>query len=215
MPDIAQPYEYSSQELALIEAKKAQPHFTHSSWGDEDLEPLRSALRSHYRQAQNGLCTYCRQTISTASAQNCHVEHIVPKSLHPEFIFEPKNLCVICAECNAIKRAQETAHDIPETLSREPRRYPRASSAFKIVHPHVDTYTDHIEVFHRFYLDRTPKGHFTIGACKLNRFLHNYGWRKPFFEELQVTEAMQEFMGGTDAMGKMAALDRLLRMLVL
>lgn len=187
------------------------PGYSHGDWSHADLEPLRSYVRAHYRKQQRGICAFCREPVSLYSAENCQVEHIAPKSLHLRFMFEPKNLCVICADCNFIKRNQEVTVEVPDTVakSRGRQRYPRASKSFLIVHPHFDRYDEHIVVYRGFYFDRTDKGHFTIGACKLNRRLRQFGWDEEAIENPDLFAAAKLLLEAKDRPAKLAALQAL------
>lgn len=212
MPDIDRPVEFNEAALASIEAVTSQPGFRYQDWGGEALEGVRSFIRNHYRIVQFGRCSYCRNTVSLDSALNCHVEHIVPKSLHPEFMFEPRNLCVVCADCGGIKRNQETAATIMETIQGAAGRvqYPRSSGAFLIVHPHFDVYGEHIHIIlGRYYVDKSDKGAFTIRACELNRHLRIFGWDPRLFDEVELEAAMRAYLDGQGVGDRVVALARL------
>jgi hypothetical protein len=217
MPDINNQYVFDRVQLDLIEQKKQQPNYSHTCWGDVDLQEIRSAVRDFYRNQQLGYCSFCRQNVSLISPLNSHVEHIVPKSRHIDFMFMPKNLCVICADCNTIKREQETLGEIPDTLERpgEIQQYPRSSNAFKIVHPHFDIYVENILEVNGFYLDLTPKGHFTIGACKLNRKLQQFGWENNLYSRAEISEVMNRYLAENEPIRQAAILERLKRMILL
>jgi len=216
MADISTPVVYSKQDAAKLKAKLIDALFTHNNWSDDDLATFRATVREYYRTAQNGLCAFCKSDISLRSANNCNVEHIVPKSLRREFIFEPKNLCVICADCNEIKRAKEILADIPNPLSKtQAKLYPRSSKAFLIVHPHFDKWDDHIINFGSLYLDLTDKGNFTIGACTLNRRLRKFGWEAVIASDADVRAAASEWLNATDAIIASRKFSILKRLIVL
>lgn len=216
MADINTPVSFEDGFQNLISEKLQDAEFTHKSWSDNDLQTLRSHIRNHYRTQQRGVCAYCKKSVSLQSASNCHVEHIAPKSKYPKFIFEPKNLCVACADCNEIKREQEILSEEPDTVVDGDTRvnYPRSSGAFFIVHPHFDTYDEHIQIFNGHYVDVTKKGHFTIGACKLNRRLQAFGWEEEIINEPEISSLMHTFLGEGDAVVKSEALQKLKRKLV-
>lgn len=195
MADINSIVVYTSEIEVKINNKLSQEDFNHRNWGDDDLLPVRSLIRNFYRNEQTAICAFCKEPVSIISALNCHVEHIVPKSIHLKFIFIPKNLCVVCADCNTIKREQETLNEIPETLKNtDAKIYPRTSDSFKIVHPHFDNYNEHILIKNGFYVDRTMKGHFTIGACKLNRKLHTFGYEITKEKDENLQELMFSYL---------------------
>lgn len=213
MAEISTAARYSPEQQKLIRKRLRDPDFSHLNWQDEDLQPLRCALRDHYRQEQKGLCAYCHEPISLTSPQNAHVEHIAPKAKYVQFIFEPKNLCVICADCSAIKRSQDVLAS-PDPFRRQVKRYPHRSTAFHIVHPHFDRWDDHILKAYGFYVDRTPKGHFTIGACVLNRKIRRFGWETPITESASAAEAVRRLIEGAEPSDHAAALAALLRALL-
>ena len=216
MPDINIAMAYSPEFKSLSRLKIEDPAFIHKNWGDDDLQDLRSAIRSYYREVQRGKCAFCRGPLSLQSAANCHIEHIVPKSKRREFIFEPKNLCVICADCNEIKRAQETQAQIPDTLTKgdAAKLYPRSSNAFLIVHPHFDEWADHIIKFGELYVDLSDKGSFTIGTCVLNRKLRTFGWEAIVTDEASLRTAAETWLNATDNILAARALEIMKRLLI-
>lgn len=209
MPLISNAIQYTSQEVDLVRKKLDSMGFSHSDWGSDELMLLRSNIRAFYRTEQAGVCAYCKGDVSLVSAGNAHIEHIAPKSLYLTFIFEPKNICVVCADCNTIKRNQEVLNEVPDTFSRVFVRYPRSPSAFKIVHPHFDDYDDHILVKGRIYIDKSLKGSFTIGVCKLNRYFHEFGVDDDFVDDDEIIAVMNSFMEGRSSSQKAHALNKL------
>ncbi|HGF4933752.1 TPA: HNH endonuclease [Vibrio parahaemolyticus] len=194
MAGISLAVSFNKEQEMLINEVMSDPLFKHSDWNKEELkkelQELRSYIREHYKKEQKEKCAYCQNDLSTVSALNCHVEHIVPKSRYDSFMFEPKNLCVACADCNQIKNEQDTLTPLSSGKAR--KQYPRSSSGFHIIHPHFDDYEKHLEIYHgKWYIDLTPKGHFTIGACKLNQRSGRYGIEEPD-EMIQLAIELQE-----------------------
>lgn len=196
MPDICTPVVLPPLLQKLVEKKLADPNFTCDSWSDDDLQPVRSFIRSHYRTEQRGRCAYCKKILGKQAAANCHVEHILAKSLYSPFIFEPKNLCAVCAECNTVKRKKEVSGTPIDALRKAvAKRYPRSSGAFKIVHPHFDKYAEHIDILkNKFYVPKSPKGYFTVDACDLNAHLREFGWRPEFVDEAEARAVAQQLI---------------------
>jgi 5-methylcytosine-specific restriction endonuclease McrA len=214
-PDIQTPVKYTKTMLELIKKKLSDTNFKHQNWGDDDLQEIRKHIRDHYREVQLGLCAYCKGELSLQSAANCHIEHIAPKSLYRDFMFEPKNLCVVCADCNEIKRNQEVMHKIPDTITEGENRkhYPRAKSAFLIVQPHYFEYDLNIDKFEGFYVDKTDEGHFTIGACVLNRRIRKFGWEK-VYDDATVSAAANNYLAEKEPAKRWSALRTLKKLLI-
>ena len=114
MPLIDNTISFNEIESQLITNKLSDSTFKHSDWGGDELQALRSTIRAFYRDEQVGVCAYCNNDVSLITAGNAHIEHIAPKSLYPNFIFEPKNLCIVCSDCNTIKRNQEVLEEVPD-----------------------------------------------------------------------------------------------------
>lgn len=211
MAEISNPIKLSKASVDCISLKSNLAGFNYQSWSDDDLADVRIEIRDFYRIEQKGICCYCRKEVSLKSALNCHVEHIVPKMLHEDYMFTPTNLCVVCADCNEIKRNQETLGEIPETMKNASGRkqYPRSSGAFLIVHPHYDNWDEHILNFNDLYVDKSEKGHFTIGACKLNRKLHKFGWEESVLTDDDINKLMTDFLCETDTMKRMRILNKI------
>jgi uncharacterized protein (TIGR02646 family) len=116
---------------------------------------------------QNGLCAYCMKELDPripsdgGLALDGDREHIAPKSLHPEYIFESKNLVLACIVCNrTLKNDTDTIHT--KNLNYDNCR-------FNIVHPYLDTISQHIEftdgVITKIF---TPEGSETVEMFKLD-----------------------------------------------
>ncbi|WCR45042.1 HNH endonuclease [Stutzerimonas stutzeri] len=187
-----------TQDEANLIAKKLEEGFTHHDWGCDELMSLRSRIREFYRNEQKGFCAYCMQLISLAAAANAQVEHILPKSKYADFIFEPINLCVICADCNLHKRngVVENNNEEVETVTGAVAKYPRASTRFLLVHPSIDVYDEHIVKKGHLYINRTKKGHFTIGLCNLNRYTEKFGYVPAVMDELELMQLLAAYAEG-------------------
>lgn len=173
MPIINQAIILSEEALVLINSKVNTVGFSHANWADDDLQSVRREIREFYREAQRLVCAYCLGPVSDRSAAGAPIEHIVAKSQHLGFMFEPKNLCVVCQDCNEYKSSRETLAD-PVLVSHRVN-YPSNPALFRIVHPHYDTYDDHVIKCNRLYVECSDKGGYTIYICNLNRFFRRFG----------------------------------------
>ena len=189
-------YQYNPDENKLIESLKGKSNI----WDLDEIVELKKSIRNFYRKEQKILCAYCRNPVSLVYPDNCHIEHIAPKSLHPEYIFVSKNLCVICVECNKIKRDQETLNIIPDTIKTKLKtKYPDKTEHFYIVHPHFDIYDDHIHIENGFYIDKASrKGSFTIGACLLNRKFLFMGWEPQTVDNTELLDKVTAVFNESD-----------------
>lgn len=195
MPTINNPIVFSMEALQKIAEVQREPGYDHTRWGGADLESVRCEIRNFYRREQRLSCAYCREQIGVQSAASAPVEHIVPKSRYLQFMFEPQNLCVICADCNEFKRSREAFADPPLT-GNAIRTYPTDTNRYRLFHPHFDEYQDHIIKVGFLYLEKSGKGAYTIYICKLNRFVQNFGVSEEFMDSLQTITERERFHEG-------------------
>lgn len=162
---------YEGKEKSLIDEFKALRDKSSANWSDEKYSSVRKIIKDHYLKEQNYTCCFCKQKFYVKSNRVWDAEHIISKIAHPEFMFEPKNLCISCPDCNNEKRDKSV-------LDRENIvRFPTSSSAYKIVHPHFDKYEDHLNVLvvGKLYEWKTKKGLFTYRIYGLDRFMEDSG----------------------------------------
>lgn len=134
---------------------------------------LKDHIRLHYSVVQDDICAYCRLPLRFGSYGE-PIEHIFPKSLNSFWMYHPKNLCVSCFGCNTKKIAQPTLVNDISTYSKKYDDYPLRSTSYKIVHPHLDVFSDYIEIekgiiYKQVKGVRGNKGNNTIDMCELNR----------------------------------------------
>ncbi len=150
----------------------------HTQWNDTTgpIVSIRSSIRNHYLLEQRFLCAYCRVEHKQRHGLTWDVEHIIPKAMHPQFLYEPENLALACKECNISKDNQNVlTRKLPKGTS-----LPRDRSDYLIIHPHHDKYSDHMEItvlenkiFHR--PKNKDKGRETFILCDLIRFSYSFG----------------------------------------
>ena len=153
-------------------------------WNDEgnkDVKKFRSLIRNHYLSEQKLTCFYCKQYIFSTNGLHWQVEHILPKSLFPQFLFEPKNLIVICPDCNR-EKGDQNPHVNGNTACSQ-STYPSTRGRFKIIHPFFDNYEEHIKRTrsnhcdypdHYFFEACGPKAKATFRIFDLDRFNRNF-----------------------------------------
>jgi len=137
---------------------------------DSQLQEAKKYIKNHYIKQQDYTCCYCKQRNEVSHNAVWDTEHIIPKSKYPNFLFEPKNLCISCKDCNLAKSNKNVLNNINITL------FPSKSENYIIVHPHLDEYDNHIKVLEssQFYIPMDCKGRKTIEICGLLRFLYKF-----------------------------------------
>ena len=161
---VQEPYQPTDEEkeaISELEKNGLMPKDWNS--GKVGIESFKDHIREHMYEEQNYRCAYCRIELPIACC-NLQREHIVPKTPHPKWMFEPRNLCFACDKCNNYKNDAEVLSN-PYIED-----YPITSGDFLIVNPFLDKYSNHIELKEGIiYVGKTVKGRFTIETCHLFR----------------------------------------------
>lgn len=172
------PVVYTAEQQVLIDKFNALPFkdktgefwkFTHKG----EYTDVKEAIKKHYLQAQNYICPYCKQRIVVDHLGTWDAEHIISKDENPQFMFEPKNLCVSCKDCNGSK-SNKTVLVRP---SRTRRKFPEDPDDYLYCHPHFHDYHQHIRIIEvaGFYMPLTKRGIALIETCGLLRFVLKFG----------------------------------------
>ena len=157
------PYEITPEDATLI--SQASPFDNNSEdWEKTCLSGFKDRIRRYYLKKQNRRCAYCRTVIRISQASS-EIEHIVPKSFNPRWMYEPFNLCLSCKICNT-KKSTKSVLDTDES-----QKLPKLSEEYLLVHPHIDKYSEHIRIIEDvLYEGLTEKGQDTIRICELDRY---------------------------------------------
>jgi len=167
---------YSEQAAKVVAAYSSLALKDPNQWDLKENDFIREEIKRYYVSAQGSLCCYCGKPYPADSLRYWDGEHILPKSLYPEFLFEPVNLAVACPICNSWKSHKDIL------VGKRGKKYPKNSAKFSIVHPHFDELWEHVSLYLGFiYSPKTPKGAKTIDMCYLGRFaVELAGWDDRF-----------------------------------
>lgn len=169
MLKLKRPYKFSKaewQHVSTILIPYARANGGHKGWGKSDnaTKDLKNRISKYTLIQQANRCVYCEDFITYGS----QLDHIVPKQLHPDFCYEPKNIVTSCPVCNMyIKNAEDT---IKEPIM---KRYEQ--NQFTIVHPYFNDPNVHIKYLNedKVIIDKnssTALGKATIDFFRLNEY---------------------------------------------
>ncbi|HFU74741.1 MAG TPA: HNH endonuclease [Arcobacter sp.] len=137
---------------------------------DEEIKKVKKHIKDHYKTAQDYTCIYCKQKIVVEHGMAWDVEHIIPKSDYPKFLFTEQNLALACKDCNLNKK--------DKNVLTNPKRktFPTKCEDYIIVHPHFDEYYQHIKIIEssQIFIPKSHKGRQTIEVCGLLRFAYQF-----------------------------------------
>lgn len=113
-------------------------------WGDDELKPVRDAIRSSIRKSQAQSCYYCRRNIPLERRNVGEaIEHFLDKSKphYRKWAFHPLNLVIACQPCNMVKSTKELGNNAVKVASfLQP-----LIGEFKWPHPYFDSYTENVQ----------------------------------------------------------------------
>lgn len=165
------PVQYTKPSSELVEKFLRLPEREGGYWdGDgKDIVAIKKEIKDHYLLAQDYACAYCKQRIEVKHNGMWDTEHIINKDEYPDFMFEPRNLCVSCKDCNTIKGKKSV-------IRRKRKTYPRLARHYTFCHPHYHDYYQHVRVIKEamFYLPITDEGREMIEICGLLRFVYKF-----------------------------------------
>lgn len=149
---------------------------------------LRGAIRRHYLKEQKYHCAYCNRLRQDNHGYNWDIDHIIPKSTHAHFTYEPNNFAVTCKECN-IKKDD---YNVLVKGANAAVKYPKERGDYLLVHPHFDEYEIHLKVkftadLKVYHVPKSPKGAFTFSLCGLSRFTEDIAETSEYVREEELS----------------------------
>ncbi len=151
-------------------------------WSSSYIEAVKNKIKLHFREKQRERCCYCFRNTHGEFRFVLDIEHILPKSIFRNVIFDLENLAVSCKKCNMKIKKNRTdfVSDIVylKTLSRIDKDHYFKSENYKIIHPNLDVFSEHIKYCNADidgmrtvkYKYQSEKGRFTYYYFKLNEF---------------------------------------------
>jgi hypothetical protein len=116
-----------------------------SYWDQKDnpekklIEKFKKEVKNHYYSWQIRRCCYCSRELHEHK-MTYDAEHILDKDEYSEFMFAPNNFSVACKHCNIKKSNKKILFS-----TGKPTEVPIDTSAYSIVHPHLDEWNAHLD----------------------------------------------------------------------
>jgi hypothetical protein len=140
-------------------------------WKKDSLKGIKDALKDELLPLQKHSCAYCKRPIFSEIGR-VEIDHIIPKTLAPQFTFHKFNLILSCKRCNHRKREHNTSTKSKTTLSTL-GKYPRTSGGFCWVHPYIHNYDEHLRIENDcvfIAINGSANGLAVINICKLDQY---------------------------------------------
>lgn len=149
-------------------------------WNSSHVKGIKERIKKFYLSNPLPMCCYCLRDFTGEFSFDIDIEHILPKSIYTNCIFDLENLNVACKRCNMqIKKADIgfLTTDLKERYGIFKHNYFQ-SKCYKFIHPNLDCVYDHLDVknvrvnklnFKKYIPKKgSKKGRYTYDYFKLN-----------------------------------------------
>ncbi len=154
------------EKLAMREASI----IGHEAWDNNSkLSSLKRKIKKNRVLRANNRCCYCGRNQHGEFSMVIDIEHILPKSMFPRYMFTLKNLSTSCKRCNMSIKSNRI--DFISNGIKNTSRKVFKSKLYKFVHPNLDEYDSHLllishqigkSVLMKYnVINKSPKGLFT------------------------------------------------------
>ena len=118
----------------------------HKSWSEEKfkeaktLKIVKDKIKDFHIKTTNERCCYCGHNTHNVHRVILDIEHILPKSKFPQYMFTTKNLSIACKRCNLTMKGTDV-----NFLTRDFNdKHIFRSKYYKFIHPNLDNYDAHL-----------------------------------------------------------------------
>lgn len=134
---------FDDDELRLI--RSVTDDTGRADWDDAALANVRRKIKEHFLEVMLHMCAYCQRPLNGEFQMVIDVEHILPKHIFYDLMFEPENLTVACKRCNlGIKKGKWNF--VGRLDEGEVRAEWRTGATYEIAHPNYDDVFEHLEL---------------------------------------------------------------------
>lgn len=163
--------EFNNNELCLID--KAL-ELGYNCWSADFLNDIKEKIKKHLLKKQLENCCYCKKNLSGEFSIVIDIEHILPKSKYPKFMFDLMNLAISCKRCNMKIKKNDIAF-LNDFFFQSESYFD--TKGYNIVHPNLDVYDNHLQLYSiqrgsvkiikYIIVDNSRKGDYTYSYFKL------------------------------------------------
>jgi hypothetical protein len=138
------PYILTPQDIRELDAARAnRDEKAMIVWFDEH-SGVKRRIKGFCITDHQWRCCYCKVQQPDDNRLLWDLEHIISKANYEPYRFDPRNLAISCKKCNRTKGDKEVLVD---RLIGTRGTLPFQSADYKIPHPYLDNYDDHVKVY--------------------------------------------------------------------
>lgn len=140
-------------------------------WENELLDSFKRKIKDYNRYLQSEQCCYCRRSLADEFNMVIDIEHVLPKRHFKHFMFDTFNLSVSCKRCNMeIKREDISFVTDVIAINLDPKN----KHLYKLIHPNLDDYFDHIKYYVETVNAKTIVKYKIVDSSIKGEFTYNY-----------------------------------------
>lgn len=144
MPQTYRNWRLSPREMQVVKAISCKRG--KFDWDSPALKKIKRRLKDFHLRIQGSSCCYCRKNLIGEFQMVMDIEHVLPKSVFPELVFDGVNLSVACKRCNMLIK-KERWDFVHGKSKKEMLTKKHNSEAYEIIHPNLDVYERHLMRF--------------------------------------------------------------------
>ncbi|AZB33994.1 HNH endonuclease [Chryseobacterium bernardetii] len=143
-------------------------------WYNSTLDRLKRKIKDSFTNCETAQCCYCARLFKGEFNMVIDLEHVLPQEHYSTERFNLNNLNIACKRCNMEIKKSDTSF-IANKVLMGTNYYD--SIHYKIVHPNLDTYANHIIIkqmregdliLYKYICKDKQKGKYTYDYFKLN-----------------------------------------------
>lgn len=163
---------YSLNDIKTIvkALKEANP------WNSLYIIDIRRRIKDSHLSKSLPICCYCLRDFTGEFRLDVDIEHILPKSIYTNCIFDLENLNIACKRCNMqIKKAdlEFLTTDLKQRYGKWKHWYFK-SQHYKFIHPNLDHVYDHMDIISTRINDVNFKKYIPKAGSEKGRYTYKY-----------------------------------------
>lgn len=140
-------------------------------WNNVRVEQIKARIKEFYRLSSDEQCCYCKKDFGDEFNMVIDIEHILPKSIFHDYMFEVFNLNIACKRCNM--RIKKDKIDFIVNIDKIiEQRF--ETSNYRFIHPNFDNYFNHIEIIQVIRNNKKLIKYFVVKNSMKGNYTYNY-----------------------------------------
>lgn len=145
-------------------------------WSSDYVKNVKCRIKNSHLSKDFPKCCYCLRDFTGEFRFDIDIEHILPKSIYKNCIFDLKNLSVACKRCNMKLKKTDVkflTKNLLELHGKWTFRYFN-SKYYKFIHPNLDKFCEHMDFINTRINDISFKKYIPKKLSKKGKYTYQY-----------------------------------------